>query len=324
MKNYKKAMVLAEVMLAFSVCAVIFVLLVLSFKPVDIQIKPYTYFITHDLVEANQILINKCKESGHCQEESVLPESPATYCQFLTENFSNVSFSDCTNERFSNAYPGSFQRTDFVVLNTGNNSPRVELKKNIQFANGIAIYGLTSVDDEHPLEWRQGAENFAPYINAFIDTKGNNNDFTRGVEVFPIRIFRNGEIIPGFDFARDRNAFSYNVVLNRESDTGGSINKNSRIKQAIDGGVDISFRDAVCYTDRNLLEKYYFAENGNFGEGVNGFACPENHPVIRNGAGENNGSPIDIECRPNGTNSTFCEIIPHKFLVTGLMRISGF
>ena len=276
MKN-KNGMVVAEVLVAFIVCGIILTISIQMFKSNDLSKKPFIYSVMKNLPMVNTVIADDCYREGTCSEKRQLPLNRKEYCLRLANNLTVTGNINCELH-------GTDNPEDYRTLNG------VKYYYNFRMTNGVAFYGLTNTDDGTSDTWQSIAKNLSSdyanqYIDIFVDlnSKYGNNVF--GDDVIPIRIFKNGDIIPGLitgddvttreQYYNNADIFGYNVVLNEFDADNGSLKTNSidlRTEDEINANdppkFTVSFREAVCRAYNNvndnndgkadeLLTRYY-------------------------------------------------------------------
>lgn len=275
MKKMKKAMVLSEVLLALIVCGVILVISIHMFKSTDVTRTPYIYSTMQNLNQANEIIMQECADKGTCQEGS-LPEDLSTYCLSLSEKYNTVGEVLCRN-RDQNIITQSAENTAQFRRTNGAN----DYDYNIKLPSGIGIYGILENGNWKTIEYQNAVSNKEAankYIDIVLDTnaQGRPNHFLD--DVYPIRIFSNGDVVPGvldsdnggishrgFDSSE---VFGYRVIKKRtenNSTTTTVADIRTQAEKTADApyrAETLTFREANCRAyDNNkantILKKYY-------------------------------------------------------------------
>lgn len=299
-KNKKHfGMVLAEVLFALFLCGIILALSICMFKSNDVSKTPHIYSVFKNIPAANKIIINECHNDGSCQNPSLLPDSVQEYCTRLADNFVTSKKVDCTNNNNSITINGTSYRKNFTLT------------------NGVSFFDITKDN------WDNSTTPPNNYIDAFIGV-GTRPDTQKvlGIDLFPIRIFKNGEIVPGVSGTirsyDDEEFFSYRAIVNHALDDN---NRNSRVKGIIDSRtttdktnniqpVDrFSFRDAICLTNPDLLERYYTGVTCDA-------AVSQSASCIFTGANASKNPYINDK-------SAFCTVEPVKPKGSGIFKIFG-
>ena len=299
MKN-KSGMVVAEVLVALIVCGIILTISIHMFKSNDLSRKPFVYSVIKNLPMVNTVIENDCYQEGTCSEKRQLPSSLEEYCIRLTNNLTTTGDIDCL--------PSSSTQEDYRT------NGDIKYYYNFRMSNGVAFYGLTKINNgstDQDNVWQQIGSYSNEYIDILVDlngpyggnsagdedtialTNGKTSRGTFGNDVIPIRIFKNGDVIPGLisgdsvttaeQYYNNTDFFGYNVVLNEydndNTNNNGSLKTNSidlRTQNEINANeppkFTVSFREAVCraYNNQNnnsdgkadeMLTRYYGERN---------------------------------------------------------------
>ncbi|MCD8024944.1 MAG: hypothetical protein LUE64_05370 [Candidatus Gastranaerophilales bacterium] len=245
------AMVLAEVVMAILICAIIVGASVCVFKSNDVTKSPFIFSVLKNLPDANKLVMEDCYNAGGCSSPTSLPDSTLQYCTRIADMVGTSGEVVCTSSG-SSSYKYS------------------SMGMNFKLTNGVAFYNMTA-------SWSTLSSNVSiSYIDAYIDINGpKNGDNKLCSDIFPIRIFKNGAVVPspkktisGTSCSpyTDDEFFTYRVILNRASD---SSNQNSRIKEIVDttSGVTtgsnlpfrerVSFLEALCVSNPDDITNYY-------------------------------------------------------------------
>ncbi len=302
--NKKNGMILGEVIFALFLCGILLGISIHMFRSNDVSKTPFIYQVLKNLPVANKAVMQDCYNSGICTNQNELPDSVIKYCTLLTENVLVTGETNCTTD-------GS----DTVKIAVGSSSYGL----NFRFINGTAFYNMTPKGDWETLD--SGSE----YIDAFIDINGpNSGENTLGSDIFPIRIFKNGEVIPSivkdkFDATDDEEFFSYRAVVDKASD---DKNVNIRTRTALDARDDnqinnnlpfrekISFIEAMCITNPNSISRYFDSTDTD----CNGY-------TILDACDFDDG---DSTTYPHLSDPTaFCTVEPVRPRATGIFKIFG-
>ncbi len=253
----KKAMVMAEVLLALFLCGILMTIAICMFKSSDIAVTPHIYSVLKNLPRVNKIIMDECFEEGRCSAYNKLPSDLTEYCTKLSEVFVTSGEINCTN--------GGSTSTK---LNAGGENSGL----NFKLTNGVAFYKITQ-GNWKTLETGGTDRN---YIDIYIDVNGARNDENKlGKDVFRLRIFENGEVIPTDDndvnSHLDDEFFAYRAILNRALD---DTNVNSRVEEVLEQ-IDnedrnqkddmeyrnkFSFQEAICLTNPSHIKHYFGKE----------------------------------------------------------------
>ena len=253
LKNKKFAMVIAELILALIICGIIFVISIQVFRSTDVTKTPYIYSFMKNLPAANEVIMDDCYLEGRCQSKNQLPENPYEYCAKLAYYFNTSGAVLCSNNRYS---------LD-VIKN--------EKHYNFKLPNGISVYGLSDND-----KWQSKDSSASnKYIDILIDINGEHGKNENREDIFPVRIFRNGDVVPGIykdqtdDFLYENpNFFGYRVLLNQNQNNSTTTTvADIRTSDEIGNGAKfkndpISFKEALCKAygadmAEDMLERYY-------------------------------------------------------------------
>jgi len=275
MKKMKQAMVLSEVLLALIICGVILVISIHMFKSVDVTRTPYIYSTMQNLSEANSVIMLECANKGTCTE-GFLPEDLSTYCLLLSEKYNTVGEILCRNSD-QDVITQNDENTEKFRRTNGN----TDYDYNIKLPSGIGIYGILENGNWKTIEYQNAVSNKEAankYIDIVLDTnaQGKPNHFLD--DVYPIRIFSNGDIVPGvldstgggishkgFDSSE---VFGYRVIKKRTENNSTTITV-ADIRTSTEKTADAPFRtEALSFREANcraygsakattILKKYY-------------------------------------------------------------------
>lgn len=255
----KSGMILGEVVFALFICGIIMGISIHMFKSNDVSKTPYIYSVLKNLPAVNKAVSEDCYRDGTCTNPNVLPDSITEYCTRLSENFVTSGAVDCNT---GIAVTGSLTGTNGNSISfTGTGG----IKQNFRLTNGTSFDNITS-----NANWKT-TDGSNEYIDVLIDINGGNAGKNQvGNDIFPIRIYKNGEVIPSNETATnshtDEEFFSYRVVLNRAVDEN---NPNSRINDVADARTaaqinddlpfreKVSFQEAICISNPDLITGYF-------------------------------------------------------------------
>ncbi len=296
-KNYKKGMILAEVLFTIVLCGILIGISIFLFKSKDVTKTPYIFSVLKKLPEVNSLIADECFSKGNCDTEGVLPDDLFQYCMMLSDSFISSGEINCTPSGSPNS-----------VITIGSETYGM----NFKLSNGVAFYGL------NPEQWDDSLSN--NFIDVFIDIDGaKKGENALQEDIFPLRIFKNGEVVPSYtdDFKayEDEEFFAYRIILNRAANPDNPISRRKEIVDAktslknlsladfdkISFKEKVSFKEGICASNPQSIEKYFADEN-----------CNEYQR-------------LDI-CAPEGTNddpSAFCELEPVKPRGSGIFKIFG-
>ena len=329
MMKRKNAMILAEVLAALIICGILFLVSVYMFKGIDISRKPYVYSTIDQLMNANELIIDECFQEGACQKRGLLPARASDYCSRLADIFNTTGNVFCSTDDLS---PDTL--TGFAMADQDN-----VYHFNLRLLNGVSIYGLTKrsvsatqgqTGEQEDVNWTRVAgwnENNMEYIDILIDVNGKKGENTMREDVFPLRIFRNGNIVPGYygsannienrAFEDRDGAFEYGINRhevaegNYQDDTKAALGYKTEANQPIETAelTQLSFQQAVCRaydtnTANSMLENYYGSGN---------FTRCENNEQLEICQSDNN-TAQDIR---------YCTVRQIKPATGGLFRIFG-
>lgn len=297
------AMVLAEFIVAIFICGVLMTLSVHMFRANDMTKVPYIYSFLNQIPEANTYAVKECNFSGGCKDKGALPDNRETYCALLTEALGTSGDVDCKD---------GIKETHKDL----NGENELNLYKNFTLINGVSVYNLSY----------QGAQwqgNNPKYIDAFIGikvrkSKPSTSDETArkgngsiGENIFPVRIFKNGEIIPSYyedlETFNDDELFAYKVVLNKTKDNG-ELREDITLSFSPDGSnsTDVkekvsrtTFKDAVCRAGGINELRHYFPD-------ITDISCDST--VVLN------------ECANNQDKTAYCYVQYIKPQATGIFK----
>lgn len=273
MKKFKKAMTLAEVLLAFGVCGVVFLVSINMFQSMDVKRLPYVYSTMNNLREVNSYIMTDCFNEGTCSIQNVLPNSLQEYCTRLNEKYNTSGDVICTigtdSQNLISSDTSKYQRTN------GNDTYNYNLK----LTSGVEIFGI--LDNANWKEITYGTNNHTSpnkYIDIIIDTNGKNEPNKFLDDVYPIRIFSNGDVVPGvlkassngatlngFDYA---DIYEYTVrkkVTQNDSTTISIADMRTAAEKSRNAAMEkngVNFREALCRAYGNtkattILQRYY-------------------------------------------------------------------
>ena len=288
-----KAMVLAEVLFALIICGIILALSVLIFKSDDISVTPHIFATIRNISQANDMILETCREEGLCQNAGSLPDNTVTYCRLLADNFMTAGDIDC-EDGINNITPGNGGQTT---------------RMNFVMSNGVAIGGFDGDG------WSDDNDGTLAHIDIIMFINTPSHPMALGEDIFPLRIYQNGEVIPSFGgnnvahnydgnatnkYYEDSYFFAYNGILNRAADPN-NLQANARETALIPNVYKVSFKEAICMINPDGITRYFANENC---QGI---------------------ERID-ECIPDNNNadrSAFCTIEPVKPTGTGIFKIFG-
>ena len=303
--EFKNGMILGEVIFAFFLCGLLFAISIYMFKSNDVSKTPYIFSILKNLPNVNNAIMQECYDEGSCSNYTELPDDTAEYCERLANNLVTTGKVDCRENG----------DTTNVLYGKG---------QNFRLANGSSFYGINPRDGWDAVRLNGNDVNF--YLDVYVDVNGENSgDNLLGKDVFPIRIFKNGAVVPSVDFDNDFDSreddefFAYRVVLNKAINVNEA---NSRVVQILDARNSqeitdklpfkekVSYKEAICIANPDLFERNFQGEN------CSGYtilpACDfkSNNP--------------DLNLYPHlNDNSAFCTIEPVKPRGSGIFKIFG-
>lgn len=297
-KNKKPAMVLGEVVFALMICGIIMGLSVHMFKTKDVTKTPYLISVIKNLPEANYVVMNDCYNEGTCKSKNSLPDKTQEYCARLADIFVTSGTPNCKA-----GYTG----------------------QNFRLTNGISFFNMSPTAGANG-GWTVQAnplDHPRAHIDAKIDIDGTNIGANADRDdVFSIRVFKNGEVVPGIDYYDDEELFAYRVILNRAYATGASSVASSRIIEAVDirtldeikkdipYSEKISFKHAICLAHGNDALQRYYGNSVSCGDYTQLAACDFS-------------SSNDVNAHYFNDKSAFCTIEPIKPSGTGIFKIFG-
>ena len=284
-KNKISAMVMAEVLIALFLCSILMTMSIMMFKSRDVTKTPYLYSLLKHLPEVNREIKKDCLAQGHCEGVGRLPLETSQYCQRLVDIFSVGSNYTCES------------------------SSSGDLKENFKVSNGLVFYDINSGWKD-----REDLPN-VHYIDAFVGVY--RNDKKIGTDVFPIRIFNNGDVIPAFkdDYKAydDDEYFAYRIILNRALD---EHNIESRVKNVINVNKNdepyrekISFKEAVCSSNPEYFSRFLEKDS-----------C-ENITILESCDFKQKGYPKFVSGAED--KSAYCTIEPVKPRGSGIFKMFG-
>lgn len=253
--NFKNGMILGEVIFAFFLCGILLGISIYMFKSNDVSKTPYIYSVLKNFPTINKTIMEECYADGSCDSYTELPESTAEYCERLAGSVATAGNVNCTV--------------------AGNTTIKFDdLGQNFQLANGVSFYNVNPRDGWNKV--RLDATDVNDYIDVYIDVNGSKNgDNVFGEDVFPIRIFRNGAVVPSvnfdknFDARDDEEFFAYRILLNKALNED---NPNSRVIEVVDARTPdeisdelpfrekVSLKEAICTTNPELFKRYFQGE----------------------------------------------------------------
>lgn len=275
MKKFKNGMTIAEVLLAFAVCAVIFVLSIHMFTSTDVKRRPYVYSTMNNLREVNSYIMEDCYEEGTCNIQNELPQSLTEYCIRLNDKYNASGDVICDTSTESQNLISS--NTSLYQRINGNDTYNYNLK----LTSGVAIFGILDNAEWQEIKYKIGNdEHTSPnkYIDIIIDTNGKNEPNVFLDDIYPIRIFANGDVVPGVLKASSNgttlNGFDYSDIydytIRKKVTENNSITMfaaDIRTEAEKTAKVDIkdhdlNFREAMCRAYGNqiatkMLQRYY-------------------------------------------------------------------
>ena len=253
--NFKNGMILGEVIFAFFLCGILLGISIYMFKSNDVSKTPYIYSVLKNLPNVNKVIMQECYEEGFCSNYTELPDNVNEYCERLANNLVTTGAVNCS---------------------TGGDASISAYGKgqNLRLANGSSFYGLSPRDGWDIVRFDGRDINY--YLDVYIDINGaNNGDNVLGTDIFPIRIFKNGAVVPSVDFynnfdARDdEEFFAYRILLNKAFNED---NPNSRVIEVVDARTPdeisdelpfrekVSLKEAICTTNPELFKRYFQGE----------------------------------------------------------------
>ncbi len=253
--NFKNGMILGEVIFAFFLCGILLGISIYMFKSNDVSKTPYIYSVLKNLPNVNKVIMQECYEEGFCSNYTELPDNVNEYCERLANNLVTTGAVNCS---------------------TGGDASISAYGKgqNLRLANGSSFYGLSPRDGWDIVRFDGRDINY--YLDVYIDINGaNNGDNVLGTDIFPIRIFKNGAVVPSVDFynnfdARDdEEFFAYRILLNKALNED---NPNSRVIEVVDARTPdeisdelpfrekVSLKEAICTTNPELFKRYFQGE----------------------------------------------------------------
>ena len=253
--NFKNGMILGEVIFAFFLCGILLGISIYMFKSNDVSKTPYIYSVLKNLPNINKVIMQECYEEGFCSNYTELPDNVNEYCERLANNLVTTGAVNCS---------------------TGGDASISAYGKgqNLRLANGSSFYGLSPRDGWDIVRFDGRDINY--YLDVYIDINGaNNGDNVLGTDIFPIRIFKNGAVVPSVDFynnfdARDdEEFFAYRILLNKALNED---NPNSRVIEVVDARTPdeisdelpfrekVSLKEAICTTNPELFKRYFQGE----------------------------------------------------------------
>ena len=242
--NKRNGMILGEVIFALFVCGILLGISIYMFKSNDVSKTPFIYAVMKNLPEVNKVIMEDCFGDGTCDNNTELPDDLAEYCQRLSDNIATAGAVNCSDE---------------ITANYNTFANYANWIQNFRFTNGVTFYNINQENG-----WQTVNDN--QYIDVFMDINGaNNGDNTLGTDVFPLRIFKNGDVVPyeedGYDARDDEEFFSYRIVLNKASDDNTSDIRINEVIGANNGTgtfrEKVSYTEAVCFTNPELFEEYF-------------------------------------------------------------------
>ena len=253
--NFKNGMILGEVIFAFFLCGILLGISIYMFKSNDVSKTLYIYSVLKNLPNVNKVIMQECYEEGFCSNYTELPDNVNEYCERLANNLVTTGAVNCS---------------------TGGDASISAYGKgqNLRLANGSSFYGLSPRDGWDIVRFDGRDINY--YLDVYIDINGaNNGDNVLGTDIFPIRIFKNGAVVPSVDFynnfdARDdEEFFAYRILLNKALNED---NPNSRVIEVVDARTPdeisdelpfrekVSLKEAICTTNPELFKRYFQGE----------------------------------------------------------------
>lgn len=304
--KFKNGMILGEVIFAFFLCGILLAISIYMFKSNDVSKTPYIYSVLKNLPNINKVIMQECYEEGFCSNYTELPDNVNEYCERLANNLVTTGAVNCS---------------------TGGDASISAYGKgqNLRLANGSSFYGLSPRDGWDIVRFNGRDINY--YLDVYIDINGaNNGDNVLGTDIFPIRIFKNGAVVPSVDFYNNFDAreddefFAYRVVLNKAQDEN---NKNTRVIQVLDARNQqeindelpfrekVSYKEAICVSNPSLYPRYFQGED-----------C--NNYTILGACNFDKPSAEDILNYPHlSDKSAYCSIEPVKPRGSGIFKIFG-
>lgn len=253
--NFKNGMILGEVIFAFFLCGILLGISIYMFKSNDVSKTPYIYSVLKNLPNVNKVIMQECYEEGFCSNYTELPDNVNEYCERLANNLVTAGAVNCS---------------------TGGDASISAYGKgqNLRLANGSSFYGLSPRDGWDIVRFDGRDINY--YLDVYIDINGaNNGDNVLGTDIFPIRIFKNGAVVPSVDFynnfdaREDEEFFAYRILLNKALNED---NPNSRVIEVVDARTPdeisdelpfrekVSLKEAICTTNPELFKRYFQGE----------------------------------------------------------------
>ena len=253
--NFKNGMILGEVIFAFFLCGILLGISIYMFKSNDVSKTPYIYSVLKNLPNINKVIMQECYEEGFCSNYTELPDNVNEYCERLANNLVTTGAVNCS---------------------TGGDASISAYGKgqNLRLANGSSFYGLSPRDGWDIVRFDGRDINY--YLDVYIDINGaNNGDNVLGTDIFPIRIFKNGAVVPSVDFYKnfdardDEEFFAYRILLNKALNED---NPNSRVIEVVDARTPdeisdelpfrekVSLKEAICTTNPELFKRYFQGE----------------------------------------------------------------
>ena len=250
--NKKNGMILGEVIFALFICGILLGISIYMFKSNDVSKTPFIYAVMKNLPEVNKVIAEDCFEDGTCGSNMELPDDLAEYCQRLSDNFATSGAVNCSDE-ITDAKNTFTYYSSWI--------------QNFRFTNGVAFYNINQKSGWQTVNNNQYNNQ---YIDIFMDINGaNNGDNTLGTDIFPLRIFKNGDVVPyeedDYDARDDEEFFGYRIVLNKASDDNTSDIRTNEVMDANNGTgtfrEKVSYTEAVCLVNPELFEEYFDETN---------------------------------------------------------------
>ncbi len=306
MYKFKSGMILGEVIFAFFLCGILLAISIFMFKSNDVSKTPYIYSVLKNLPSVNDVIMQECYDEGSCQSFTELPDTTVEYCERLANNLVTVGNVNC---------------------NVGGDSSHAAYTKgqNIRLTNGVAIYGITTKNNWETLNLSSKQVN--SYIDVYIDVNGEKNGQNLlGIDIFPVRIFKNGAVVPsfddknGFDAREDEEFFAYRVVVNKAADVNNEdardvevldARSSEEIENEIPFKEKVSFKEAICISNPDLFPRYFENEN------CDGY-------TLLDACDFEGADASDIANYPHlSDKSAYCSVEPVKPVGSGIFKIFG-
>lgn len=289
-------MILGEAIFALVLCGILMGIAIHMFKTNDVAVTPYIYSVMKNLPEANKILAEESYQEGTSSRINELPDSTLEYCARLADLFVVSGEVNCSTTG-SSTFTATIDNTKYG--------------QNFKLTNGVSFYHM------NPGSWDDSLEN--NFIDAFIDVNGSKNGANAlGEDVFPIRIFKNGDVVPSYTSNmksfEDEEFFAYKIVVNKGLNAN---NKISRVEETADARTTtektsgypfrdkVSFKEGICISNPSLISEYYKNET-----------CT--------------GYTLIDQCNPSSESypyisdkSAYCKLEPVKPSGSGIFKIFG-